>query len=138
MKNLTKCRNAEFARRCIEIFERDYRNGCVRPLDEVLLEALAMQPHSHYLSYDTASRKLHAIERYGIDSLVSTDITKALYAELGEQVARVMRTRRKLGFDRALSFVINFCRPSRFYMSLDTARRIITPYLSYSICRLRG
>ena len=69
MKNLTKNRNAEYARRCIEIFERDYRNGCVRPLDEVLTMALAMQPHSHYLSYDTASRKLHAIERHGIDSL---------------------------------------------------------------------
>lgn len=138
MKNLTESRNAEFARRCIEIFERDYHNGCVRPLDEVLLAALAMQPHSHYLSYDTASRMLHAIERHGIDSVVSTDITKALYVELGEQVAKVMQTRRTLCFRRALSFVLNFSRPSRFYMSLDTARRIIAPYLSYSICRIRG
>lgn len=138
MKNLTKNRNAEFARRCIEIFEKDYRNGCVRPLDEVLAIALAMQPHSHYLSYDTASRKLHAIERHGIDALVTGENTRALYTELSEQVANVMRTRSQLGFDEALSFVLNFCRPSRFYMSLDTARRIIMPYLSYSICRLRG
>ena len=138
MKNLTKNRNAEYARRCIEIFERHPRPGGARPPAEVLTLRPAMRPHSHYLSYDTASSKLHAIERHGIDSLVAGENTRALYTELGAQVADVMSKRRKLSFDQALSFVLNFCRPSRFHMSLDTARRIITPYISYSICRIRG
>ncbi len=133
MKDLTQARNSEFVRRCVEIFRRDCRSGAVRPLDTVIARALAMQPRAHYLAFDSASRRLHRIERRGLEAEVSEDIARAMWAELRSQVEETMARQRVKSFDKALSFVLNFCRPSRFYMSVDTARRILSPHLSYSL-----
>ncbi|MCM1066090.1 MAG: hypothetical protein NC418_00770 [Muribaculaceae bacterium] len=137
MKKLIQARNEEFKRRCLEIFRRDYDSGTIRPLDSVIERALAMQPRSHYLSFDTASRRLHRIERRGLEAEVHEELARLMWAEVMAQVRQAMERRGTESFDRALSFVLNFCRPSRFYMSFDTARRLLTPHLSYSLTRNR-
>lgn len=135
MKSQIENRNQEFRRRCIEIFERDVREGGARPLESVLERALAMQPHSHYLSYDTASRRIHRIHRYGIEKVVKERLAREMWRELVGQIEDVQARFPRKTFDMALTFVLNFYRPSRFYMSLDTARRIVAPNLSYRLTR---
>ncbi len=137
-RDLIKARDDEFRRRCVEIFKSDYNSGAIRPLDSVLERAMACQPHCHYLSYDTASRRLHEIERYGLEAIVRERIARQMWTELAAQVADVMALHPRKSFNMALSFVLNFCRPSRFFISVDTARRIIAPNITYNISLGRG
>lgn len=135
MKSLIENRNQEFRRRCIELFERDDRNGRVQSLDSVISRALLMQPHSHYLSYDTASRRIHRIRRYGMEHEVKEPLAQQMWEEVDRQIDEVRARFPGKTFDMALTFVLNYCRPSRFYISLDTARRIIAPNVSYRLVR---
>ncbi len=134
-KRMTDHRNREFIRRCVDIFERDCREATMQTLESVIDRALAQQPCCHYLSYDHASRKLHRIARRGLENVVKEDLARAMWRELAAQVADVMAKNPRKSFDAALSFVLNFCRPTRFYMSRDTARRLITPHLCYHLSR---
>ncbi|MDE5662297.1 MAG: hypothetical protein K2F91_02665 [Muribaculaceae bacterium] len=138
MKTHITCRNEDFRRRCLEIFEKDFRAGAIQPLESVIDRAIAMQPRSHYLNYDQASRRLHAIERHGLENEVKEELARQMWSELRQQIDRVMELNPKKPFDKALSFVLNFCRPSRFYISRDTARRIIAENVSYSLIPSRN
>lgn len=133
MKSPIENRNEEFVRRCVAIFRNDFAEGTVRPLDSIITRALAMQPRSWYISYDTASKRLHAIERHGMDSIVQCHLARCQWEELRKQVDEIIAANPRKTFDAALSFVLNFCRPSRFYISRDTARRLLTPHLTYSL-----
>ncbi len=135
MKTLTESRNHEFLRRCIDLAGAELREGRSIDIDSIIDRVLAMQPRSHYLNYDTASRRLHIIERRGLERAVASKLLRAMWQEIGEQVAATMHSRR-CPFDRALSFVLNFCRPSRFYMTRDTARRILAPHIALTITRI--
>lgn len=132
---MTENRNREFIRRCIDIFERDCREATVQSLESVLDRALARQPCCHYVGYDLASRKLHLIERRGLENVVKEELAREKWREIRRQVDDVLAQNPRKTFDMALSFVLNFCRPSRFYMSRDTARRLITPHLCYHLSR---
>ncbi|MCH5221022.1 MAG: hypothetical protein J1F05_01660 [Muribaculaceae bacterium] len=127
MKTMIECRNEEFLRRCAAIFEREYKSGKVLPIDKIIDQVLAMQPRSHYLTYDTAARRLHKIHRLGIENVVKEDIARDMWRELQTQIDEYLAQYPKRSFHKALSFVLNYRRPSRFYISRDSARRIIAP-----------
>lgn len=133
MKKLIQLRNEEFVRRCADIFKADLAAGAIRPLDTVIERALNSRPRCHYLDFDTASRRLHCIERHGLEAAVANPLARAMWAELASQVSQVRERRGCGSFCRALTFVLTFMRPSRFYISPDTARRLLTPHVSYSI-----
>ncbi len=128
MKNLTRARNSEFIRRCIQIYQRDLKSGITPVLDDIVDRAIAMQPHSHYVAFDSASKRLHAINKRGMENVVNSPLAQQMWSEIAAQVQQTMDSRNCKSFDRALSFVLNFCRPSRFYITRDTARRIALPY----------
>ena len=138
MKDYIMARNEEFRRRCVEIFKSDLQNGVIQPLDSVLERAIACRPLCHYMSYDTASRRLHAISRHGLKVVVKEPLAAQMWTELAAQITEIMTLSPNKSFDRALSFVLNFGRPSRFYISIDTARRIIAPNITYQIRLNRG
>lgn len=131
MKLNTSARNRDFIRRCFEIYESHLREGVGLTAEELVRLALQAQPRAHYLSFDTASKKLHLIERCGI-GIVKEAAARAMWTELRSQVDEVMRVRRNLTFSAALSAVLNFGRPTRFYMSVERARKIIRPYFTRS------
>lgn len=137
MKTATQLRNEEFLRRCIGIFDKDHQEGRISTLPDIIARATAMQPHSHYLSYDTASRRLHRIMRNGLENEIKEDLAREMWAEILEQVKTCMSSTPPKSFDKALSFVLNFCRPSRFYISYDTAKRIISPNRALYLYRTR-
>lgn len=135
MRNNIQTRNEDFIRRCITIFKSDYAAGAIKPLDSVIERALGSRPHCHYLDYDTASEKLHQIRRLGIDNVVCNPEARAMWTELAAQVDEARQRSPDCSFHKALAFVLNFMRPSRFFITPDTARRILSPHISYSITR---
>lgn len=87
---------------------------------------MATRPPGHYVEYDRASRMLRAISTGHYVLLSAT--SRAQYDEIAAQVAEVRRDNSRLSFSRALSFVLQFKRPSRFYIEPDTLRRILRPH----------
>ena len=92
----------------------------------------------HYVDFDTASDKLHAIRRHGLDAIVNTAEGRAKWAELGQQVDEIMAARRRLTFAQALSFVLHFRRPSRFYITRNAAYKIIAGSVRKGFLTVRG
>lgn len=133
MKEMTKQRNADFVRRCLEIYEHEKSLGKNPELDEVLFRAMASSPKVYYVNFDTASRQLHRIRRHGISVIKGSPGVKKMWSELNTYIEEVLEKEPRKKFDSALSYVLNFRRPSRFYINLDTARKIIRPYITYSI-----
>lgn len=131
MKEITKQRNYDFVRRCVEIYEHERAQGKRPELDEVLFRAIGSSPKGYYVNFDTASRQLHRIRRRGLGSISCSPWLKKMWEELGTHVDEAMAGGKK--FDAALSYVLNFRRPSRYFINIDTARRIIRPYITYSI-----
>lgn len=137
MKDMTKTRNSDFVRRCVDLYESEAARGNYPPLDEILFKAIAQRPMAYYVNFDRASRQLHRIERDGLDAVAVNRLSRRMWTEMREQIDEVMRDNPGKRFDSALSYVLNFRRPSRFFINLDTARRIIRPYLNYTL-RRRG
>lgn len=135
MNDLIVKRNEEFRRRCLKIFEDDLLAGRIQPLDTVIDRALAMSPCSHYISYDTAARKLYKIRRRGLENEVKEKLARQMWSEIIAQINEFLQIYPKKSFDAALTFVMNYRRPSRFYISRDAARRILRPNVTYSLKR---
>lgn len=135
-KQITQARNDDFLRCCVEIFRKDYAEGRVRPLASIVERALRVRPRSYYITYDCASAKLHRIEREGFDAVVRGGEARGLWLDLAGEVARVRAANPGISFSMALAHALNFCRPRRFYISPDTAMRILAPYRALSLsCR---
>jgi len=105
--------------------------------DKELIESvMTARPAMHYVSYEKASRILHLIDREGvenIDKLRTSLSVRQKWLEMYCQVKDVMGRRKKCTFGQALTFVLHFCRPSSFYVSEDTVRRLILR--NFRICR---
>lgn len=130
MTTTTKARDAEFIAICLDIMRRNARSGRECPLGEVIDEALHRCPRCHYVSYDHASRTLHALERHGAPPCDST-LQRLKWLELYNQVKECMEGPRALPFGKALSFVLGFMRPSRFYIDPSRAMRLLRSRLGY-------
>lgn len=132
MKSLIQMRNEDFCRRCRRIFEADISKGAHPSLDELVKRSLAQAPMSHYINYDTASNRLTQIEKRGVEAVFKEEEARQMWRELHGQVKETMALR-GCSREKALSFVLNFRHPSRFYISMDTARRLLAPYVSYTL-----
>jgi len=69
------------------------------------------------------------MERFGVGAMPRR-LSVLKWLELYNQVKDVMQGPRHLSFDEALTFVLGFMRPSRFYIDRGRALRILTCYLS--------
>lgn len=125
MKTPLQMRNEEFRRRCVEIFNDDYRQGKFPTVDSILERAMAKQPRCFYVNYDRASRRLSQIERYGLDVAVKEEESRNMWGEIMGHVQAYLLQNPKASRCTALTFVLNFRRPSRFHISKANARRII-------------
>lgn len=94
-------------------------------ISELIKATLRRRPRMLYIDYDTASAKLHAIDKYGLEAVAHTAESRAQWSELRQQVADAMAARRRLSFDQALTFVLHFKRPSRFYLTPNTVYKIL-------------
>ncbi len=133
MKSSTKMRNADLVANARRLLAFATRRGKTMNISQLLVAALSRQPKMHYVDFDTASRKLHAIERRGLEAVVRTTLARQQWSELRDQVAEAMSTRRHLSFVQALTFVLHFRRPSRFYIAPNSAFKILNRYFRPSL-----
>lgn len=130
MKKLTEMRNrdlTEASRRCAQLARQ---RGQRLTLGELMAAAAACRPKLHYIEYETASRRLKQIERKGLEACVRPGPARQQWKELAEQVAEAQAARRKLSFSQALTFVLHFRRPSRFYLTPASVFKIIRPHFT--------
>lgn len=136
MSKLTLLRNAELLSVARQELGLAMRRGQAMSMNRLIELTLAHQPTAHYIDFDTASERLHAIERHGLDAVVRKAEARGQWEELLQQVRDTMAGRRRLTFARALSFVLHFRRPSRFYLSPNAAFKILRSHFRPSLIDL--
>lgn len=124
-----KARDAEFVHVCLAHARRSRASGENTTLFHIIDRALHTQPRCHYVNYEYASKVLHGMENCGAEAACSNRLHHLKWTELHGQVREAMDGPRKLTFCKALTFVLAFRRPSRFYISHRHAMRLISPYL---------
>lgn len=130
MPKTTSLRNKDLIARAKHIARAEAAAGRRPNLEQLADLVRAAQPLHFYQNYDHASRMLHIIERHGEDALGAGTESRALWLDMYRQVKEVMELRKRLNFSQALTHVLIFRRPERFYISRDTARRIISPHFA--------
>lgn len=127
--NRTAQRNEEFVRRCIAHFDTCRRRGMDMPLDALVNFAVMTRPTAYFIDFDYASRELHHIMRHGASSK-GNPLKRQMFEELLSKVQAAMERPRNLDFPGALTFVLTFDRPSRYWIKPDTARRLVRKHLT--------
>ncbi len=138
MKKLTMMRDADLVAAAKQALAAASSRGESLTVLALVRAALARQPRSHYIDFDTASKQLHRIERMGLEAAVRKPQARRKWAELQQQVAEAMATRRKLNFVQALTFVLHFRRPSSFCLGVNAAYRIIRPHIRLASVAVRS
>lgn len=137
MKQITYHRNQDLLSVARQTYVTSASRGRIMNITELIEATLRCRPKMHYVDFDTASAKLHAIDRFGLEAVVHTAEGRAQWNELRQQVAETMEARRRLSFAQALSFVLHFRRPSRFYLARNTAYKILCDKFRIGLVELK-
>ena len=129
----TAKRNHEIVCHAKRISRKAAEEGRLLSLDALIAELMHVRPSSFYVDYDRAMRVLNMIERKGIEALSDRNQTRDKWQDLHTQVVQMMKVRTRLDFGQAVTQVITFGRPMRFYLGRDAIRKIIAPYIDYSV-----
>lgn len=121
-----RIRNRQLVNIARRLLAQEQARGNNLSFSELVDMVLATRPSGHFVEYDRASRMMRALAT-GRNVLL-TPTSRAQYAEIADQVAEARRQNSRMNYSRALSFVLQFKRPSRFYIEPDTLKRILRPY----------
>lgn len=128
---LNQLRNLDFIALCRAIAADKLKNGQLATIREILEEAIMTPPKAHYIDFDDAVRMLRRIENTGLRNFTSNELQRDKWIEFHDQVREAMNSRRRLSFLSAVAFVLAFRRPSRFYFSIHTARKIVVDRFAF-------
>ena len=122
-------RNAAFVRRCCEIMKntRQYQDS-PRCLDDVVAEALESAPPCHFVSYGRAYTVMMRMRR-GQSPGCMTRLRRKMWDEFRQQVESDLISHPRHRLTDAVGEVLNFSRPSRYFISHLEGRRILKAYL---------
>ena len=137
MKKSTMMRNADLVLCARQVLSLSVSRKQVLNLSQLIEATLSRRPKMHYIDYDRASRVLHAIDVRGLDAVVKGKMARMYWTELRDQVAEAMSSRRNLNFARALTFVLSFRRPSRFYITPNAAFKILSAHFRAGLVEVR-
>lgn len=132
MNDSATARNRAFVKRCLELIERRNRNNAPVEIREIVAEAIASPPPCHFAGYKLASHNICRLVqrmRKHPDTQRASNLRQQCWFEMAQQVMAEMDGPRKLTFAKALSFVLNFRRPSRYYLTEERALRLLRPYI---------
>lgn len=97
---------------------------------QLIERTLATRPPAYFVSYEYASRVLHRIE--GAEpGAVGTSLRTGMWLELADDVRTTMSAR-NLSFSKALTFVLAYRRPSRWYISAGHAATLLRGHIRES------
>ena len=92
--------------------------------DRLREEALAKTPEAFYVSYDRAAQVIGPLLGKDYKGPVGTP-RRQFWLDMAAMVREQMEAPKCLTFPKALSFVLNFRAPTRYYLSRRTADRLI-------------
>ena len=124
----TTARNADIIAKARRFAREAAEQGRSITLDELAQMVRDSRPNHFYQNYDRASAILHTIERSNVNQVVINAEARQMWLDMLTQVRQVMQMRQKLNFSQALTHVLLFGRPERFFVTSDTIRRILSPH----------
>lgn len=92
---------------------------------ELVETVMSAQPWAHYVDFDYASRMMHRLWQKGPEALGCRGLALRKWLDLAEQVKDVMASTKLSNVNSALTYVLNFRRPPRFYISPRTIDELI-------------
>lgn len=120
-KTQTQLRNEAFVMTCMRLLE-SISGESLSSAEELVSKAISVSPLHYFVSRERAMEVYRTHLRGGA-------VRDGLWTEFCSDVDGVLEGRPWLGVEKAVDFVVSFKRPSRYYLSVRTGRRIIAPYL---------
>ena len=117
-KTLSQLRDADFAKSLKESLRR-YRAMSVRPTSTQIIEdALAARPQRFYLTYRTIEARINRLRREAIGAGgKKLSASQQQWVEVSAAINRFLARNKRATMSDAINHVVNFARPSRFFIS---------------------
>ena len=126
-KTLIQLRDADFVE-CLRSvagrYEKDRRT--VSP-EIIIAEAIASRPRRYYLSFTTVHNTLSRLRSAGtlsVAPLSGSVNSRCQWIDINRAVSRYLALHKGASLADAISYVVNFSRPDRFYISDRKAREL--------------
>lgn len=133
-KTLSQLRDADFALSLKESLKR-CRQEFGRPTGtQIISDALASRPQRFYLSHRTVESRLRLIRKDGNYCSSRRTPSRDQWAEISKAVDRYLARHKEADFSEAVDYVVNYARPSRFFISDRKARELFRRTLSREYC----
>ncbi len=123
-KTMAQLRDEDFVdclRRAIKRHSADKKPSTS---SQIIAEALASQPRRYYLSYSTIESGLGRLRNDGYFNRRSDRMTYKRWLDINAAVNRYLARNKQAKLTDAISHVVNFGRPTRFYISDKKAREL--------------
>ena len=101
--------------------------------EHIIAEALASRPRRYYLSYATIASRLPKLRKSGqLNVAEGKRVNRAVgqWADINSAVDRYLSRHKRAKVTEAITYVVNFERPSRFFIPDKRARELL-----YSLVR---
>ena len=133
-KTLSQLRDADFADSLKASLKR-YHDRNERPTStQIINDALAMRPRRYYLSYRTVENTINHISNEPSRRQARHTASRQQWDELSRAVFRYLARHKDATTAEAVNHVINFERPSRFFISERKARELLRRTLRRKYC----
>lgn len=126
-KTFIKERNMSFLKTCVILSE----SGRYRDVGQVVEEALQKAPQEYYVDYEHAYKRLLRLRK--MDTIPRETERDLFWAELLEKVQSRQRQRPGLSLSAALSYVLAFQHPGRYFIEPGRALNLIKKHCRVSI-----
>lgn len=123
MQTQIELRNRAFVKQAMAILARHLQAGERLTRRQLVEKALASRPPSYFMEQDQVALVLGILD--GKPDFRPSTERQAMWLELKKKVADLTDGPRRLRRCQAISFVLNFTRPSRFFISPKTADRLL-------------
>lgn len=132
MKRSTIARNNDLLSNALRIVHHCRKQGIKLDIKSLTRLTLACHPQNYYLSFSRAFDIVETYRRKGEKGFCN-ESSIAQAKELYDNVQKVKQRKPKTTIIDAISFTLNFMRPSRFHISEASAIRIIRRHFAIGI-----
>ncbi|MDE7426743.1 MAG: hypothetical protein K2M79_02965 [Muribaculaceae bacterium] len=121
-KTFIKERNMSFLKTCVQLSE----SGHYGSVSQVVTEALKRGPREYYVDYEHAYKRLLSLRKK--DTVPRETERDMFWAELLEKVQARQQQRPGLSLSAALSYVLAYQHPGRYFIEPLRALNLIKKY----------
>lgn len=126
-KTLIQLRDEDFIDSLRSTMRRLKRERRFAAPSQIIAEALASRPRRYYLSYTTVATRLMRLRNSGqlkISGSGKVSLAVRQWADINSAVDRYLCRHKRATIGEAISYVVAFDRPCRFYISDKKAREL--------------